>query len=124
MLEKAAELSFPSSVVEYMQGLISQPPGGFPEPLRHHTSQAEVKIVEATIQPNSHLDFNTQNFDFKDIAIVGCFWKRGGTGKHSTNEAAIGDEFEIVEATVQPNSQPTIQENIQTTIEVAIEAEV
>ena len=34
MLEKAEELSFPSSVVEYMQGLIGQPPGGFPEPLR------------------------------------------------------------------------------------------
>ena len=34
VLEKAEELSFPSSVVEYMQGLIGQPPGGFPEPLR------------------------------------------------------------------------------------------
>lgn len=32
--DKAEDLSFPSSVVEYMQGLIGQPPGGFPEPLR------------------------------------------------------------------------------------------
>lgn len=31
---QAEDLSFPSSVVEYMQGLIGQPPGGFPEPLR------------------------------------------------------------------------------------------
>lgn len=34
VLEKASELSFPSSVVEYMQGLLGVPPGGFPEPLR------------------------------------------------------------------------------------------
>lgn len=34
VLNRAEELSFPSSVVEYMQGLIGQPPGGFPEPLR------------------------------------------------------------------------------------------
>lgn len=29
VLKKAEELSFPSSVVEYMQGLIGQPPGGY-----------------------------------------------------------------------------------------------
>jgi hypothetical protein len=28
VLKKAEDLSFPSSVVEYMQGLIGQPPGG------------------------------------------------------------------------------------------------
>lgn len=32
--EKAEELSFPSSVVEFMQGFIGEPHGGFPEPLR------------------------------------------------------------------------------------------
>ena len=32
--EKAAELSFPSSVVEYFQGYLGEPPGGYPEPLR------------------------------------------------------------------------------------------
>ncbi len=34
VLERADELSFPVSVVEYMQGQIGVPPGGFPEPLR------------------------------------------------------------------------------------------
>lgn len=34
VVAKAEELSFPSSVVEYFQGLIGHPPGGFPEPLR------------------------------------------------------------------------------------------
>jgi pyruvate carboxylase len=34
VLEKASELSFPNSVVEYLQGQIGQPYGGFPEPFR------------------------------------------------------------------------------------------
>ena len=35
VLDKAAELSFPNSVVEYLQGQIGQPYGGFPEPFRY-----------------------------------------------------------------------------------------
>lgn len=34
VVEKAGELSFPGSVVEFMQGYIGQPSFGFPEPLR------------------------------------------------------------------------------------------
>jgi len=34
VLSKASELDFPSSVVEFMQGYLGQPYGGFPEPLR------------------------------------------------------------------------------------------
>jgi pyruvate carboxylase len=34
LVERAAELSFPKSVVEFMQGYLGQPAGGFPEPLR------------------------------------------------------------------------------------------
>jgi len=34
VLEKAEDLNFPTSVVEYMQGLIGPPPFGYPEPLR------------------------------------------------------------------------------------------
>ncbi|XP_048259230.1 pyruvate carboxylase, mitochondrial-like isoform X1 [Haliotis rufescens] len=32
--DRAEELSFPSSVVEYFQGYLGKPPGGYPEPLR------------------------------------------------------------------------------------------
>jgi pyruvate carboxylase len=32
--ERAHELTFPESVIEYMRGFLGQPPGGFPEPLR------------------------------------------------------------------------------------------
>lgn len=34
VIEKAEELSFPNSVVEYFQGYLGIPPFGFPEPLR------------------------------------------------------------------------------------------
>jgi pyruvate carboxylase len=34
LVEKADTLSFPGSVVEFMQGYIGQPSFGFPEPLR------------------------------------------------------------------------------------------
>lgn len=36
--ERADDLSFPQSVIQYMQGLIGEPPGGFPEPLRSKVS--------------------------------------------------------------------------------------
>lgn len=34
VLNRAEELSFPKSVVEFLQGAIGEPHGGFPEPLR------------------------------------------------------------------------------------------
>jgi len=34
VMERADELSFPQSVIQFMQGHIGIPPGGFPEPLR------------------------------------------------------------------------------------------
>ena len=34
VVEQAEELSFPKSVVEFLQGYLGQPPNGFPEPLR------------------------------------------------------------------------------------------
>lgn len=36
VIEQAAQLDFPSSVVEFFQGYLGQPVGGFPEPLRSH----------------------------------------------------------------------------------------
>lgn len=34
VIDKASSLDFPSSVVEFFQGYLGQPYGGFPEPLR------------------------------------------------------------------------------------------
>ncbi|XP_074605192.1 pyruvate carboxylase [Brevipalpus obovatus] len=50
--EKASELSFPSSVVEFMQGFIGEPHGGFPEPLR---SKILKGLTPITGRPGEHL---------------------------------------------------------------------
>jgi hypothetical protein len=41
LVEKAEQLSFPGSVVEFMQGYIGQPSFGFPEPLRAKVGGAQ-----------------------------------------------------------------------------------
>lgn len=45
--ENAETLSFPNSVLEYFQGLLGQPPYGFPEPLRTRILESKklAKIV-------------------------------------------------------------------------------
>ncbi|KPM02392.1 pyruvate carboxylase, mitochondrial-like protein [Sarcoptes scabiei] len=49
---RAEELSFPSSVVEFMQGYIGEPYGGFPEPLR---SKILKGLPPITGRPGQHL---------------------------------------------------------------------
>ena len=44
VLAQAETLSFPGSVVEYFQGLIGQPVGGFPEPLRTHVLKGKDRV--------------------------------------------------------------------------------
>jgi len=57
VLNRAEELSFPSSVVEFMQGLIGQPPGGFPEPLRSRILKGKKKYDERPGADMTPLDF-------------------------------------------------------------------
>ncbi|KAL3872702.1 hypothetical protein ACJMK2_035909 [Sinanodonta woodiana] len=42
--EKAEELSFPVSVIEYFQGHLGEPPGGYPEPLRSKILKKKSRI--------------------------------------------------------------------------------
>ncbi len=44
VIEKAETLDFPSSVVEFFQGYLGQPVGGFPEPLRTHIIRNKPRI--------------------------------------------------------------------------------
>ena len=44
VLDRAETLDFPSSVVEFFQGYLGQPVGGFPEPLRSHVIRNKPKI--------------------------------------------------------------------------------
>ena len=53
VVDKAETLSFPTSVVEYFQGYIGQPAGGFPEPLR--TRVLKGKDQGYTSRPGSEI---------------------------------------------------------------------
>lgn len=44
VLSRADQLDFPSSVVEFFQGYLGQPVGGFPEPLRTHIIRNKPRI--------------------------------------------------------------------------------
>ncbi len=63
VISQAEDLSFPTSVVEYMQGLIGQPPGGFPEPLRTHILKDKVRYDERPGASMAPLDFETVKAD-------------------------------------------------------------
>lgn len=70
--EQAADLSFPTSVVEFMQGNIGIPTGGFPEPLRTKILKGLKPVVG---RPGEHLpplDFAKlkQNLERKHNQIV------------------------------------------------------
>ncbi|XP_052749258.1 pyruvate carboxylase, mitochondrial isoform X2 [Galleria mellonella] len=55
---RAEELSFPKSVVEYLQGAIGIPPGGFPEPLRSKVLKDMPRIEGRPGQELPPLDFD------------------------------------------------------------------
>jgi pyruvate carboxylase len=57
-LEKADQLDFPSSVLEFFEGLMGQPYGGFPEPLRSKALRNRRKMDK---RPGLYLD--PVNFD-------------------------------------------------------------
>lgn len=57
VLDKAEELSFPKSVVEYLQGLIGQPYGGFPEPLRSKVLRDYPRVEGRPGESLAPLDF-------------------------------------------------------------------
>jgi pyruvate carboxylase len=44
VIAKAEQLDFPSSVLEFFEGLMGQPYGGFPEPLRTHALRGRKKM--------------------------------------------------------------------------------
>nr|CAH7745437.1 unnamed protein product [Callosobruchus chinensis]CAH7750939.1 unnamed protein product [Callosobruchus chinensis] len=58
VLDKAEELSFPKSVVEFLQGHIGQPYGGFPEPLRSKVLRDMPRIEGRPGETLAPLDFN------------------------------------------------------------------
>uniref|UniRef100_A0A915J9J3 Lipoyl-binding domain-containing protein n=1 Tax=Romanomermis culicivorax TaxID=13658 RepID=A0A915J9J3_ROMCU len=57
LVEKAADLSFPSSVIEFMQGKIGQAPYGFPEPLRSRMLRGKPTVDQRPGKNLKPIDF-------------------------------------------------------------------
>ncbi|XP_059154972.1 pyruvate carboxylase, mitochondrial-like isoform X2 [Physella acuta] len=71
--EKASELSFPSSVVEYFQGYLGEPPGGYPEPLRTQALKGAKTISGRpgeTLPPINFLEIRDKLIDKYDQLIT------------------------------------------------------
>ncbi|CAL8102733.1 unnamed protein product [Calicophoron daubneyi] len=66
VLEKAEELSFPSSVVGFLRGNIGFPYGGFPEPLRTKVLHGEKSYTERPGASLPSLDFAKLGKDLKE----------------------------------------------------------
>jgi len=65
VLDKAETLDFPSSVVEFFQGLLGQPVGGFPEPLRSHVIRNKPRIDGRPGMTMPPLDFKKIKADLR-----------------------------------------------------------
>ncbi|CAB3387025.1 Hypothetical predicted protein [Cloeon dipterum] len=66
VLEKAEELSFPKSVVEFLQGSIGEPYGGFPEPLRSRVLKNMPRVEGRPGASMPPLDFTVLKKDLQE----------------------------------------------------------
>ena len=74
VLKRADQLDFPSSVVEFFQGYLGQPYGGFPEPLR-------TKVIRNKPRIDGRPGSTMKPLDFKKIKAD----LRSRFGKHVTD---------------------------------------
>jgi len=74
VLERAESLDFPTSVVEFFQGYLGQPAGGFPEPLRSQVIRNKPRI-------DGRPGITMEPLDFKKIKAD----LRAKFGKHITD---------------------------------------
>lgn len=66
VLDQAEELSFPKSVLEYLQGYIGIPYGGFPEPLRSRVLKDMPRIEGRPGEKMDPLDFDKLKRELKE----------------------------------------------------------
>ncbi|KAK4685694.1 pyruvate carboxylase, partial [Tremellales sp. Uapishka_1] len=66
VIDKATTLDFPSSVVEFFQGYLGQPYGGFPEPLRSHIIRDKPRIEGRPGLSMKPLDFKKIKAELKE----------------------------------------------------------
>ncbi|XP_071564065.1 pyruvate carboxylase, mitochondrial isoform X1 [Temnothorax nylanderi] len=66
VLKRAEELSFPKSVVEFLQGAIGEPHGGFPEPLRSKVLKDMPRVQGRPGASLAPLDFDALKKELKE----------------------------------------------------------
>jgi len=66
VIDQASKLDFPSSVVEFFQGYLGQPYGGFPEPLRSHVIRDKPRIDTRPGLGMKPLDFKKIKRELKE----------------------------------------------------------
>merc|ERR1719341_1588602 len=128
--KNAGSLSFPTSVVEYLQGMIGQPYGGFPEPLRSDILK-DLPVVEGrpgeSMEP---LDFvslkqelsskfaNITDYDTMSVTMYPHvakeflkFWEQyGPVDKLETRHFLVGPEMgEEFEVTIEKGKTLTVK---------------
>ncbi|XP_055372836.1 pyruvate carboxylase, mitochondrial-like isoform X1 [Condylostylus longicornis] len=74
VVDKAEELSFPKSVVEFLQGSIGTPYGGFPEPFRSRVLKDMERIEGRPGEKLQHLDFDKIKKDLKESHKIVRDW--------------------------------------------------
>ena len=65
VLDRAEHLDFPQSVIEFFQGQLGQPYGGFPEPLRSHVIRNKPKIDGRPGTSLPPMDFRKMKADLR-----------------------------------------------------------
>jgi len=76
LVDKAETLSFPSSVVEFLQGYLGQPAFGFPEPLRSRVLKGKSSIVGRPGASLAPLDLDGMEFRLKEKFGAAAISKR------------------------------------------------
>ncbi|CAD6186648.1 unnamed protein product [Caenorhabditis auriculariae] len=66
LIDRAEDLSFPKSVVDFMQGNIGQPPYGFPEPLRTKVLRGKPKVDHRPGEKVPPKDMDAAKNDLED----------------------------------------------------------
>ncbi|GBF90515.1 pyruvate carboxylase [Raphidocelis subcapitata] len=89
LVERASELSFPGSVVEFMQGYIGQPAFGFPEPLR-----SRVLKGKPTIEGRPGASLPPMNLDSLESRLREKYGARGITKRDVLSAAMYPKVFE------------------------------
>ncbi|TGZ73309.1 hypothetical protein CRM22_001584 [Opisthorchis felineus] len=135
LLEKAEELSFPASIIEFFKGEIGIPYGGFPEPLRTKVMHGKPSLTErpgASLEP---LDMNElkatlkakfgRDFDDRDVMSSAMYPKvfeefeqfrqqYGSVDKLPTRVFLTGPEIaeEVVTKLVHPKAETDVKGSI------------